>query len=174
MINFVAANPGLYKENATDGLTSTVNNFHLGEMINAVYGEAQYRANNFLVIAGLRFEDTRQSIQNFLPVPLSSTTNFQQMNNVSRYGRLLPSINGIYDVTDDFKIRAAVTQNLARRNIPSLPRTARPAFRGTQASETISNPSLKPRQATNFDISAGMVSRAGHARLGCSVRQGNP
>jgi TonB-dependent receptor len=154
VIDFVAANPGLYKENASDALTSTVNNFHLGEMINAFYGQMQYRADRFQVIAGLRFENTRQSIQNFLPVPLNSTTNFQQMNNASHYGRLLPSINGVYDLTDEIKIRAAVTQNLARPEYAQLAQNSSATFSGTVASETISNPSLKPRQATNFDISA--------------------
>jgi TonB-dependent receptor len=154
VINYVGAHPGSYTENASDTLSSTVNNFHLGEMINAWYGQAQYKADNLLVIAGLRFEETNQSIQNYLPVPLSSTTNFQQMNNTSRYGRLLPSINGVYDLADDIKIRAAVTQNLARPEYAQLAQNSSASFSGTVATETISNPNLKPRQATNFDISA--------------------
>jgi len=154
VINYVAASPGSYVENASDALTSTVNNFKLGEMINAFYGEAQYRANNFLVIAGLRYENTHQSINNYLPVPLDSTTNFQQQNYDSRYGRLLPSINAIYDLTDEIKIRAAVTQNLARPEYAQLAQNSSATVSGTVASETISNPNLKPRQADNFDISA--------------------
>ncbi|HEY2009576.1 MAG TPA: TonB-dependent receptor [Rhizomicrobium sp.] len=154
VINFVAANPGLYKENASDQLTSTVNNFRLGEMINAFYGQMQYKADNFLVIAGLRFESTKQNIQNYLPVPLSSTTNFQQQNSNIHYGRLLPSINGVYDLSDDIKIRAAVTQNLARPEYAQLAENSSATFSGTQATETISNPNLKPRQATNYDLSA--------------------
>jgi TonB-dependent receptor len=154
VINYVAAHPSAYVENASDALSSTVNNFHLGEMINAFYGEAQYRADNFLVIAGLRYENTDQSIQNYLPVPLNSTTNFQQMNTDSRYGRLLPSINGVYDLTDEIKIRAAVTQNLARPEYAQLAQNSSASFSGSVATETISNPNLKPREATNFDISA--------------------
>ncbi len=154
VINFVAANPGLYKENASDALSSTVNNFHLGEMIDAFYAQGQYRADNFLVIAGLRYENTHQSIQNYLPVPLNSTTNFQQMNNDTWYGRLLPSVNGIYDLTDEIKIRAGVSQNLARPEYAQLAQNSSATFSGTVASETISNPDLKPRQATNYDISA--------------------
>jgi TonB-dependent receptor len=154
VINYVAAHPGAYSENTSDALTSTVNNFRLGEMINSFYGETQYRANNFLVIAGLRFEYTKQDIQNYLPVPLSSTTNFQQQNDNIHYGRLLPSINGVYDLTDEIKLRAAVTQNLARPEYAQLAQNSSATFSGSQATETISNPNLKPRQATNFDVSA--------------------
>lgn len=154
VINYVAAHPSAYTESSSDPLTSTVNNFTLGEMVDAFYGEAQYRANNFLVIAGLRYENTHQNILNYLPVPLSSTSNFQQFDTNSRYGRLLPSINGIYDLTDDIKIRAAVSQNLARPEYAQLAQNSSASFSGTVASETISNPNLKPRQATNFDLSA--------------------
>ena len=43
----------------------------------------------------------------------------------------------------------------------STRRTARPRVTGNQASETISNPNLKPRRPTNFDLSAEWYSAPG-------------
>jgi len=172
VINYVAAHPSAYVENSSDALTSTVNNFILGERIDAWYGEARYRANDFLVIAGLRFEETHQSIQNFLPVPLSSTTNFQQMNNVSRYGRLLPSINGIYDVTDDFKIRGDPEPG-ASRICPAGPEQFGQLLRDNGVGNHL-QPQPQAARGDQLRPFRGMVSDAGGDRLRRPVRQDHP
>ncbi len=154
VIAFVAANPSRYTENATDAMVSTINNYKLSEMIQAGYAEAQYRIGDFFAMAGLRYESTDQNISNYLPVPFSSTTNFVLTSTANHYGRLLPSLNVVYDVTDTLKLRGAVTQNLARPEYGQLAQNSSATVSGTTASETISNPALKPRESTNFDLSA--------------------
>ena len=96
------------------------------------------------------------NINNYLPVPFTSTSNFQQTTTPNHYARLLPSLNVSYDVTDEIKLRGAVTQNLARPEFSQEAEnsSATIGVSGTTASETIANPNLKPRQATNFDLSA--------------------
>ena len=154
VIGYVAAHPSGYVENATDGLVSTENNYRLGEMIEAAYAEAQYRLGGLYALAGVRFESTSQNIANYLPVPLNSTSNFVLTNTASHYARVLPSLNVTYDVTDTLKLRGAVTQNLARPEYGQLAQNSSATVSGTLASETISNPNLKPRESTNFDLSA--------------------
>ena len=61
-----------YTRNATDVTSNNVNNYALGEMIEAVYGEVQYKWNALYALAGLRYETTDQSIRNYQPVPFTS------------------------------------------------------------------------------------------------------
>jgi TonB-dependent receptor len=153
---YVNANPSLYTENSSDQLSNTVNNYHLSEMINALYAEAQYKWEGIYALAGLRYENTAANISNYLPVPFTSTTNFQQSATPNHYARLLPSLNLSYDVSDTLKLRGAVTQNLARPEYSQEAEnsSASIAASDTMATETVANPNLKPREATNFDLSA--------------------
>jgi TonB-dependent receptor len=154
--SYIAANPSSYTENSSDPLSNTVNNYQLSEMINAFYVEAQYKWEGLLALAGLRYENTDTNISNYLPVPFTSTSNFQQTATPNHYARLLPSLNVAYDVTDEIKLRAAATQNLARPEYSQEAEnsSASIAASDTSATETVANPNLKPREATNFDVSA--------------------
>jgi TonB-dependent receptor len=154
--NYIAANPSSYTENSTDQLSNTVNNYHLSEMINSFYAEGQYKWEGLLALAGLRYETTDANISNYLPVPFTSTSNFQQTATPNHYARLLPSLNLSYDLTDQIKLRGAVTQNLARPEFSQEAENSSATIgtSGTTATETVANPNLKPRQATNFDLSA--------------------
>ena len=68
-----------------------------------------------------------------------------------------PSLNLAYDVTDTLKIRGAATETLARPEYGQLAENSSASISGTgptaTASETISNPNLKPRKSANFDVS---------------------
>lgn len=156
VINYVAANASHYTENASDQLSSTVNNYNLTERINALYAEAQYRWENLFALAGLRYETTDQTILNYQPVPFSSTTNFVQSQTASNYAKLLPSLNLAYDVSDALKLRAAVSENLARPQYAQLAENGSASLNAVSdvASESISNPNLRPREAVNYDLSA--------------------
>jgi TonB-dependent receptor len=154
--NFVAANPSNYGVNANDPLTNTVNNFRLFEQVNALYGEVQYRWKDLYALAGVRYESTNQKISNYLPVPFSSTSNFVQTDTPAHYVRLLPSLNVSYQVTDTIKLRGAISKNLARPQYAQLAQNSSASLNssGNTASESISNPLLKPRESTNYDLSA--------------------
>ncbi|MGZ5928402.1 MAG: TonB-dependent receptor domain-containing protein, partial [Rhizomicrobium sp.] len=106
-------------------------------------------------LAGLRYETTGQSINNYQPVPFTSTTNFVATHTASSYSKLLPSLNLSYDLADDVRLRAAVSQNLARPQYAQLAENSSASQpSGTTATESISNPNLRPRQSTNYDLSA--------------------
>lgn len=152
---YVAAHAANYTRNAGDLVSNNVNNYQLGEMIDAFYGEAQYRWGDLYALAGLRYETTGQSINNYQPVPFTSTTNFVATHTASSYSKLLPSLNLSYDLADDVRLRAAVSQNLARPQYAQLAENSSASQpSGTTATESISNPNLRPRQSTNYDLSA--------------------
>jgi len=151
---FVTANPGLFTPFASNALNSTISNYHLTERIQAFYAEAQYKWGDLYALAGLRYENTNMLIQNYQPVPFSSTSNFVATNTPSHYARLLPSLNVSWDVVEDIKLRAAISQNLARPTYSNLAQNGSASVSGNLASESISNPTLKPRESTNYDLSA--------------------
>jgi TonB-dependent receptor len=76
------------------------------------------------------------------------------------YGRWLPALNAIYDLTPDLKARAGVSRNLARPDYAQLAQntsvtvsTVATATTTGIATQTISNPRLLPRESTNYDLS---------------------
>lgn len=80
------------------------------------------------------------------------------------YTRVLPSVNVIYDLRDDFLVRGAVYKAMTRFNIEDLDagRTF-PAFRGTERFTSLDqalstgisggSPGLEPLDSWNFDVS---------------------
>ncbi len=154
---YIAANPGNYTRNATDTLTNTVNNYNLDEEINDGYVQLDYRTQHLFALLGLRYESTQQKIQNFLPQPFSSTTNFVQSTTDYDYDRLLPSFNISYTPIHQLIVRGAITRTLARPEYAQLAQNSSASIAsnasGGLASETISNPNLRPRESTNYDVS---------------------
>jgi TonB-dependent receptor len=71
----------------------------------------------------------------------------------SSYSAFLPAINAVWEVTDDFQVRAAVSRSMSRAN----PAQMLPQLTGggsDAATWTIGNPKLKPYFSTNIDLGA--------------------
>ncbi len=151
---YIAANPNTYVRNASDLLSNTVNNYTLHETIDDGFVQAGWRSDRLYALFGLRYEATGQKIENFLPVPFNSQTNFAQSTTNSDYARLLPSFNLTYSPVDPLVLRGAITRTLARPEYAQLAQNSSASVSGNLATETISNPHLAPRESTNFDISA--------------------
>ena len=156
---FVAANMAKYTvQTAADIKADLANAYRLSEKINAEYAEAQYRQGAFYALLGVRYESTDQSIYNYLPAsfvpgaPAGSV--YAPVTSTSSYAKILPSLNLSYDLTDAFKLRAAATETYGRPEYGQLAENSSASVVGNQATETISNPNLKPRTSTNFDLSA--------------------
>ncbi len=155
ILQYLSANMANYTlQTAADAKADNVNDYHMTETINAVFAQAQYRYEGLYALLGLRYETTDQSIFNELPSPLNQSVTYAPVHNASTYAKLLPSLNLAYDVTGEVKLRAAVTETLGRPEYAQLAENSSATVSGNQATETISNPELKPRKSDNFDISA--------------------
>jgi TonB-dependent receptor len=154
---YLTANPANYTRNAGDIKSNELNNFTLNEAIGAGYLQGRYRSQQFEILAGLREEWTQQAINNFLPFPFNSTTKFVQTNTTQNYTKLLPSLNISYRPLDTVIVHGAITQDLARPEYSQLGQNSAASLTttatGGTASQTISNPHLLPREATNYDLS---------------------
>ena len=151
--NYLSANSGSYVRNASDTLSNTVNGFKIEETIDAGYVQADFRARRFYALLGLRYEATKENTSNYLPVPFNSQTNFVETQTDQTYDKLLPSLNVSYTPIDPLVVRGAVTRTLARPEYSQLGQNVSATVSGALASESISNPSLKPRSSTNYDVS---------------------
>lgn len=148
---YIKANPSLYGAPVFSG---SVNNYHLRELIDAGYAEARYRSDRFLVVGGLRWEQTSQTIQNLLG---TSPANAVAETYKSKYDKLLPSVNASYDITSTLKARAAVTKTLGRPTYAALAENSSANTASTQPAGSIvgsiANPTLVPRESWNYDAS---------------------
>ncbi|RAK59120.1 TonB-dependent receptor [Phenylobacterium hankyongense] len=158
--SFVAANPSLYVLNNSTA-RNTLNNFFLREKIDGGYAEASYRSGPLYLQGGLRYERTTEEITNFQPSPLTSTTNFAAVQSNSGYSKPLPEVNVSYDLSDTVRLRAAVSQTLARPRYSDLAQNVALTLSGSQATETVANPGLQPREAINYDLSFEWYPQAG-------------
>jgi TonB-dependent receptor len=127
------------------------------------------------VVAGLRYEDTEVTSQNYVPtytaytqrtgadaVKAQKTGSSAFMTTKGGYDYLLPSIDFNVDLLDDVKLRAAFSQTIARHTYDLL-------AGGTSITEDIpmtkqaplnysgngseGNPNLEPFESTNFYLS---------------------
>jgi TonB-dependent receptor len=157
-------NPGLFTLDATNASTSTIGNYRLEENVFSTYAVADYRGDRYSVSVGLRWEDTAQDIRNYLPsafVSSAKATTFALNDSKSDYAKLLPSLNASWDVTTSFKLRVGASKTLARPDYSQLAQNssltvstvATNSVTGI-ASQSISNPSLRPRESDNLDLSA--------------------
>jgi len=110
------------------------------ETVTALYLMAEYEGDRLGVVGGVRFENT-------------DWDGAPQGGEVieGSYDDVLPSINIRYDLTDDLKLRGAISQTLGRPNLSDLTRGENINLADNTISR--SNPDLKPRRANNFDLS---------------------
>jgi len=83
------------------------------------------------------------------------------------YSAFLPSANAVWEVTEDFQIRAAVSRTLTRAN----PAQMLPQLSGggsDAATWTLGNPNLKPYYSTNIDLGAELYT-GGEGYVGIGV-----
>ena len=127
------------------------------------------------IVAGLRYERTEVVSQNYIPtysgtkisgfdsVTAQATGDSAFFTTEGDYDYFLPSIDFDMDLRDDVKLRASVSQSIARQTYDKLAGgvAINPAILNAktgpfeyQGSGTEGNPNLEPFESTNFDLSA--------------------
>jgi TonB-dependent receptor len=156
------------------GATSGGNSGVLEEKAYGWYGEVvgkePIHGHNLRYTVGLRFVETHQYITS--PVTIINPANanggpggaaladggefpntYKFATQRKEYGSFLPSVNAVYEVTDDFQVRAALSRTMTRANPNFM--IAGVNFSDLTASNiTVGNPDLKPYYSNNIDIGA--------------------
>lgn len=158
---FFNANRGAFELNQIDtALASNVENFSVDEDIFASYLLGRWESSKLLVIGGVRYERTYNSLtgnlvqlveeDGTLPgggIATEDTVLVTPTNLERNYDHWLPSLNIRYAAQPDLILRAAAYRSLVRPNIGDLaPRTI---IEDDEAEA--GNPNLVPYEAWNFD-----------------------
>ncbi|MGC1304972.1 MAG: TonB-dependent receptor [Caulobacteraceae bacterium] len=132
------------------------------EVVLAGYGQVQYQADHWKVIAGLRVEGT------FAGSSSTEAVNgvYEPVSASHDYYNLLPSALAVIDTSDISKLRLGVSETVSR------PTFGESSLHGgvlnssaTTPTLTTGNPDLKPRHAENFDASHDWEFDHGHGLI---------
>ena len=124
----------------------TGQNFNYVEKVSAAYVMNTINLGAFRLVAGLRFEETRNR---------DAGTTAAGEPNISRSGSyldVLPSASLRYSVTRNSGIRLVYGRGLSRPNFSDLVSFATIAPGGVRTTSSIGNPNLKAEHADNVDI----------------------
>jgi iron complex outermembrane receptor protein len=125
--------------------------YNLVEDVLAGHASVHYNRGRFGAILGVRVEDTSYTNQN------SELRNgvIVPVEREFEYTEVLPNAQVRFDLTPDFRLRAAYTETLGRPDFVDFAfgRTVTPDANGNPVISG-TNPFLKPRQAESYDLSA--------------------
>ncbi|MNS11618.1 catecholate siderophore receptor CirA [compost metagenome] len=161
---FLSENVSMFPVNAGSIATSSlVDDSHLSEDIYAAYGMAIYDRGPFRAVFGARYEHTDTQWRSVRSDDPSVVETYS-----SDYGNWAPSLNVKYDLTENLRLRAAVSQTIARPSYGQLVTNEEVDISGAEIFITRGNPDLNPRESLNIDVSAEyyMPRNAGLLSLG--------
>ncbi len=130
----------------TDGYTNG-QDYRIKEGVTSVYALADYSAEKFRIIGGLRYESTSTDAQN----RFNRVDDADWVTTDGSYDNWLPSIAFTYFASDNLLLRLGASQTIGRPDVKDLARGETPPNDNGYYSR--GNPDLKPRLSTNFDAS---------------------
>jgi TonB-dependent receptor len=120
------------------------------EDVSAGYGLIRHKGERHTLIAGVRYEKTGVAATSVVRRTVAGADQFTTVTRNSSYDDVLPSVTGLYDITDSLRLRAAYFKGVGRPNPSSVA-----GQELINADDTISrpNPDLGPRRADSFEAS---------------------
>jgi TonB-dependent receptor len=135
-----------------------------------VVGKEPIHGHNLRYTLGLRFVESHQYITSPVTVVNPANANggpggtaladgglypntYKFATQKKEYGSFLPSADAVYEVTDDFQVRAALSRTMTRAN-PNFMISGVNFSDLTASQLNVGNPALKPYYSNNIDIGA--------------------
>jgi iron complex outermembrane receptor protein len=100
--------------------------------------------------AGLRGYDTELTSSGVMAVKGVNTPTEAK----KKYSGVLPALNAVLEVSDQFQIRAAAAQNINRPSLAAYAMNGTISVDGTSVTVSTGNPNLNPYTSDEFDLSA--------------------
>lgn len=145
-LDFFGANRSLFAET----VTNTAADYVFDEQVFAAYGQLAFRADNFNILAGVRYEATDTLVERQRTVS-GAVTRVERTNS---YDNWLPSVTGYFDVTDNLRLRASWFKAVGRPNPIDLAGSETVTIGGDGIPQLArGNPDLQAREADSFDAS---------------------
>lgn len=126
-------------------------NFNIYEQHTAGYVMGTWNITPaFTVIGGVRGEYTHMKTDGYVTEINGSNSIIRPVTKKNDYFQLLPMLHARWAVTDNFRLKAAVTRTFARPDFGSL--VAGGSYMAQDNEYFLGNPELKPTKATNVDL----------------------
>jgi len=118
--------------------------FNINEKISAIYGQANFSGEDFRGNIGLRVVKTDQTSEAYIGGAIDSVNR--------SYTDVLPSLNVVYDFSENVIIRGAIAKTMARPSYTDI--SANLLIDATTQTASAGNPFLEPTYANQFEIGA--------------------
>ena len=141
------------------------NEIHVDEAVFGAYAGFTYQRDRWYVDGGLRYEQTKVD-----SLPFDNDLGEFQ-NRSGEYSNVLPSLNVVYDVSDNVKIKGGISQSLGRPSHAQLTASIATNVDATSGVVTVSegNANIEPRVSTNFDLGVDYFFNDGDGILSVAV-----
>ncbi len=147
--DYLYGTPGAFTQ-AQRSASGLSGDYRFDEDVAAGYALLEGRGERFNLVAGVRYEKTDVTVDRFA-VARGVATPVRESND---YDDFLPSAVFSYDVAPSLKVRAAYAKSIGRPNQTDLAGGETRVETAGIVTVSRPNPTLKPRRADNFDLSA--------------------
>lgn len=144
---------GIPRASYLDKSASQIDDYRIKEDIDAAYIQGTYDFGATRVLAGVRYEGTRQTLNG----TGDEGGKFVPSNTDNSYSHWLPAVHLRQDFDDKTSLRAAYTHSVVRPTFEQI----RPGFFIDDGEAEFGNPKLNPMESRNFDL--GIERRLGKA-----------
>jgi TonB-dependent receptor len=146
-------NPALFPVGIAGALG---NNFNVGEKDTSVFtqGDWTMQAGAIPIRAslGVRWVHTDQNSTGWTSLGSATTGTFVQTGVEHTYNDVLPSLNMVAEVTDNFQVRASAAKVMSRAGLASLNPGAAVSITGQNKTVSAGNPLLDPIRGKAYDL----------------------
>ncbi len=150
-LTFFNANPGSFVRDPVASARQNIGgDWRFQEQVGAGYGLIRHKGERHTIIVGLRFEQTDVAATSVVRRTVAGADQFTTVTRNSSYNDFLPSVTGLYDITDDFRVRAGYFKGVGRPNPNSV---AGQELINADDSISRPNPELGPRRADSYEVS---------------------
>ncbi len=154
VLSYVAANRSLFV--ATDQRANNfADDFRDQEDVAAVFVQGLYQSDRWVVQAGLRYDQTDVEASTFQVPTVVGSTVYEKVNRSSNYDFVLPSALVTYKINEDMRLVSGISKTIGRPDFSQYAARTTYSVGAIPGFLTINtgNPDLKPREATNYDLS---------------------
>ncbi len=149
--SFFAANPALFRyDKVLSDRQSIGGDWVFSEDVTAGYALLRHRGARHSVIAGVRYEDTAITTSGFTRRTLAGQDSFIPFTRRSGYDDVLPSVTGLFDLSDRLRLRAAYFRAVGRPNPSQM---AGAEVINADGSISRPNPDLRRRRGDSVEAS---------------------
>jgi TonB-dependent receptor len=150
-LTFFNANPGSFTRDVVASNRQNIGgDWRFKEDVGAGYGLIRHKGDRHTIILGLRYEKTDVAATSVVRRTVAGADQFTTVTRNSSYDDFLPSITGLYDITDRLRLRAAYFKGVGRPNPNSV---AGQELINADDSISRPNPNLGPRRADSYEAS---------------------